>query len=229
LEYYFHAISTPAAWLAGGLKKLPGQSFIANLHLSDYTIKPLAGLFSGVVLSLPWIILLAAAVLLIVSLLSFTQLLKGVLLSKAENSFEKNFFKNPFRTVVWGAGITAAIQSSTVSTSISTLLVAADKVSPRRIYPFILGANLGTTITGILASFSRPEIALALAMAHVLFNFTGILLFFPYGQLRGWPLWAGRELAQLCTNHRAVALFYVLLVFYILPFLIIFLIERSTF
>jgi len=229
LEYYFQAISQPATWLAAGLKQLPGQSFFANLHLSEYTIKPLAGLFSGVVLSLPWVIMIASAVLLIVSLLSFTQLLKGALISRAETSFEKNFFKNPYKTLFWGAGITALIQSSTVSTSVSTVLVAADKISPRRIYPFVLGANLGTTITGILASFSRPEIALALAMAHVLFNFIGIMLFFPYGQLRGWPLWLGREVAQLCAKHRAAALIYVLLVFYILPFLIIFLVEKSYF
>merc|ERR1712054_562623 len=88
-----------------------------------------------------------------------------------------------YLAMVLGAIMTILVQSSSVFTSTLTPLAGAGLVSLERAYPLTLGSNLGTTTTSILASFAaggdKVQSALQIALVHLLFNLTGIILIYP--------------------------------------------------
>jgi sodium-dependent phosphate cotransporter len=88
-----------------------------------------------------------------------------------------------------GLVITVAVQSSSITTSILIPMSAAGVISLRNAYPVTLGANVGTTITALLAALaaSRPE-ALTVALVHTIFNVTGILVLYGIPFLRPLPI-----------------------------------------
>lgn len=109
-----------------------------------------------------------------------------------------------------GVVVTVMVQSSSITTSILIPLVAAGILSLPNAFPVTLGANLGTTITALLASLAttRPE-ALAIALTHTLFNVCGILIFYPIPALRHIPLRLAEMLANLAVNKKRWALIYM--------------------
>lgn len=119
-----------------------------------------------------------------------------------------------------GMIITVSVQSSSITTSIMIPLAAAGVVSLQNIYPVTLGANVGTTITALLAALaaSRPE-ALTIGLVHTLFNITGIVLLYPYPRIREIPIRLALALAEIAVNRQVLAVTYVLTVFVIVPLL----------
>jgi sodium-dependent phosphate cotransporter len=97
-------------------------------------------------------------------------------------------------------------------------MCASGVLSLQHAYPIVLGANLGTTATALLASAAqeRPE-ALTIAFVHLLFNFTGLLLFYPVPAMRRLPMALATGLADLADRSRLWVLAYVLGVFVLLP------------
>ena len=75
-------------------------------------------------------------------------------------------FKKTGLAFTYGLFFTAAVQSSTVTTSLVVPLVATRKVSLKKVFPFVVGANIGTTITAALAAIYKSEAAIALAIVH---------------------------------------------------------------
>ncbi len=120
--------------------------------------------------------------------------------------------------ILLGMVITLAVQSSSITTSIMIPLAAAGVVSLRNIYPVTLGANVGTTMSALLASLAsdRPE-ALTVALVHTIFNVAGILLFYPVPRLRELPIRGAERLAEVATRRRSAVVAYVLVLFIIVP------------
>ena len=119
-----------------------------------------------------------------------------------------------------GLVITISVQSSSITTSIMIPLAAAGVVTLRNIYPVTLGANVGTTITALLAALatSRPE-ALTVAIVHTLFNVGGIVLLYPMPYVRDIPVRLSENLAKIAINRRVAAVVYVVVVFIVVPLL----------
>jgi sodium-dependent phosphate cotransporter len=117
-----------------------------------------------------------------------------------------------------GLLITISVQSSSITTSLLIPLSAAGVLSLRNAYPVTLGANLGTTITALLAALatSRPE-ALTIALVHTLFNIAGILLLYPIPALREIPVRGAEALADLAVKRRLLAVTYVAGMFIAVP------------
>lgn len=122
--------------------------------------------------------------------------------------------------MILGLLITISVQSSSITTSIMIPLAAAGVVTLRNIYPVTLGANVGTTITALLAALaaSRPE-ALTVGIVHTLFNFGGILLLYPIPAIREIPVRAAESLAKLAVQRRVIAIAYVVTAFIVVPLL----------
>lgn len=83
-----------------------------------------------------------------------------------------------------------------------------------------LGANVGTTVTGILASTvatSHQAEALQVALAHLLFNIIGIGIWYPIKPLRKIPLTAAHKLGKAAAIHKAVPFCYVGTAFVAIP------------
>lgn len=117
-----------------------------------------------------------------------------------------------------GLVITVAVQSSSITTSILIPMSAAGVITLRNAYPVTLGANVGTTITALLAAMaaSRPE-ALTIALVHTLFNVFGIVILYGVPFMRPLPIKAAETLADLAVERRTIALGYVLITFIVVP------------
>ncbi len=120
--------------------------------------------------------------------------------------------------MVLGLAITIAVQSSSITTSVLIPMVAAGVLTLENAYPVTLGANVGTTVTALLASVAadRPE-ALTIALTHTLFNLAGILLFYPVPALRLIPIRLATRLAELAVVRKRVVFGYVIGAFVIVP------------
>ncbi|MEP0712215.1 Na/Pi symporter [Algoriphagus sp.] len=141
------------------------------------------------------------------------------------NSFKdinKLIFKNPYMAFIYGTFFTAAVQSSTVTTSLVVPLVAKKKVSVKKAFPFIIGANIGTTITAAIAAIYKTEAAIALAIVHILFNFIGALLFLPFPTMRNIPVFLALYMGKKSVKSRFLGFAYILLTFFIIPFFLIY-------
>lgn len=120
--------------------------------------------------------------------------------------------------IVVGIAVTVAVQSSTITTSILVPLVAAGILTIRNAYPITLGANVGTTITALLASLAvlRPE-GLTIALVHTLFNVTALALIYPVPWIRYVPVRLAERLANQAVRRRTTVFVYVLGLFLVIP------------
>ena len=180
----------------------------------------------GVILLLTSLILLSICLILIVKLLR--SLLQGTLADLIKKCINSDLPKpfgplTGYLAIVSGAVLTFLVQSSSVFTSTLTPLVGVGLITLERVYPLTLGANLGTTTTALLAAFaSDPSNAaqfrasIQIALCHLFFNLTGVLLFYPAPCMR-WPLNMSRCLGRTTAKYRWFAVFYLLLMFFALP------------
>ena len=117
-----------------------------------------------------------------------------------------------------GLVATVAVQSSSITTSVLVPIAAAGVISLRALYPITLGANIGTTITALLASLAtdEPE-ALTIALVHTLFNVAGIILFYGIPALRDVPIRTAEWLADRMAADRRILTMYIGGVFIVVP------------
>ena len=126
--------------------------------------------------------------------------------------------RSPLAAIGAGCAITAMVQSSSITTSVMVPLVAAGIVSLEQLFPLTIGANLGTTVTAMLAALSTGNAAaISVALSHVLFNVSGAAVLYPIPLVRRIPLTLARALGSLASRHRWLALLYVALVFFGIP------------
>ena len=107
-------------------------------------------------------------------------------------------------------------------------LVAAGFLGLNRAYPYTLGANIGTTITAILASLAvissedggaGSTIGLTVAFCHLVFNVYGTIIFLPLKRL---PIYCATKLGNLAAESKKWAFIFVAVIFFLLPLLILF-------
>ncbi|XP_011812783.1 PREDICTED: sodium-dependent phosphate transport protein 2C [Colobus angolensis palliatus] len=119
-----------------------------------------------------------------------------------------------------GAGLTFALQSSSVFTAAIVPLMGVGVISLDRAYPLLLGSNIGTTTTALLAALASPAdrmlSALQVALIHFFFNLAGILLWYLVPALR-LPIPLARHFGAVTARYRWVAGVYLLLGFLLLP------------
>ena len=160
-----------------------------------------------------------ALILLFGALYFLVRTLKGVMLARLEVFFGRYVFRNPYLGLVLGMVITALVQSSSVTTSLLVPMAGAGILSLRQIYPFTLGANMGTTLTALIAAMATSSVdGLRIALCHCLFNIFGILIFFP---LREIPITLARRFALLASFKKKYAIILIGGVFFILPLIVI--------
>ena len=86
-------------------------------------------------------------------------------------------FSNPIVGILFGAGLTAIIQSSSASVGILQGLCGTGVVTFGAAIPIILGQNIGTCITAIMGAIGANRNARRTAMVHLLFNVVGVTIF----------------------------------------------------
>ncbi len=165
------------------------------------------------------IILILSVLLLLFALRYLVINLKALVIGKVEAFFSSQLFKNAGRSFMLGLVLTVMVQSSSITTSLAVPLAGAGILTLVQIFPMTLGANVGTTITAILAAMVTGEVAaVTVAFAHLLFNISGILILWP---LRAIPLRMANILAGLATRSKLIPIFFIVILFFIIPMLII--------
>lgn len=93
------------------------------------------------------------------------------------------FVDMSMQSLIWGiiAGtmLTAIIQSSSATIAIAMGLASAQAIAPELGIAIVLGANIGTCFTALLASIGGTRAGQFVAWSHVLLNFSGAILFYP--------------------------------------------------
>ena len=166
-------------------------------------------------------LVIAGLVIILLSLAYITKNMRQLVADRIEASLNRVLGTGAgMVAMVLGLLITISVQSSSITTSIMIPLAAAGVVTLRNIYPVTLGANVGTTITALLAALaaSRPE-ALTVGIVHTLFNLGGIALLYPIPAVRDLPVRAAENLARIAVSRRVIAIAYVVTAFIVIPLL----------
>lgn len=169
------------------------------------------------------LMLVLALILLFLALYNITRVMKSLVMQKADMIFDRVIRSNAILAMFMGLMFTAIVQSSSITTSLLVPLVAAGILELEHSFPIVLGANVGTTVTAILASLTGNITGITIAFVHLVFNITGILIIYPIKCMRAIPIRMARFISAKCSQKRAFAFIYVLGTFYGLPILLIFL------
>jgi len=217
LEYFFGYLTHTSAFVTSLVKNLGGISLFKPL---DWITRPTVNLVRNICDGSPLLIGIIATLILFLALRRMVLSIKQLMLHRIQRIFGVYFFKSYSRAMFSGALITAVIQSSSVTTSLAVPFAAARVLTLEQIFPFTLGANIGTTVTTMLAALSLGNpIGLQIAVAHLLFNITGIVIITP---IRRIPIFLARTLARYALKNRLIPLAYVLGQFFILPLAVLF-------
>ncbi len=222
LEYYFGFLSGLSKGIATKFFHEPTGSVSVDFSFLGGYFRWLIELLqttinNGVILGLMSIVFLFG------SILFFRKIITQLLGFGSPEKFQRFFFRNTLKSFGWGLLTTAAIRSSTVTTSLVVPLVAKKVVKLKAAVPFILGANIGTTITAFIAATFNSNAAISIAIAHFLFNFIGVLIFLPIPYVKDLPLKLANGLGRLTLRYRLVGFSYLLFTFFFIPFLLIYL------
>lgn len=204
---------------------------IGGLELFDpirTVIRPVSLAIAELLGRTPLLVLAAALVLLFVALKLLVDFLRAIMSGRAEQVLHRTLFRSATAAVTAGLVMTVMVQSSSITTSVMVPLVAAGVVTLEQVFPFTIGANIGTTVTAIIAALATGSAeALTVAFAHLLFNLAGAAILFVPPPTRAIPLALARALGRMAVRNRIYGILYVLIVFFILPFLLIMLSEAD--
>ena len=173
--------TTVTAWILS-LTSLEGDSLLVQLFKPD-TLAPLLGTV-GIVLYMFTKSQQKKSIGCI--LLGFMGLMTGMSLMGDSMEFLKEetwfaelmiSFSNPILGILFGAALTAILQSSSASVGILQGLCATGAVSFGTAIPVILGQNIGTTVTAMISTIGANRGARRTALVHMYFNVVGVLLF----------------------------------------------------
>ncbi len=225
LEIATGFLSSIASTVAGKLDVFGGSSFDSPITLAlKAAISPIksaaAALFEapqgqGVLL------VIVSGGLIFGSLLLIVRALHSTLLSKAENMVGAALGESGIVAILIGCVVTAMVQSSSITTSLLVPMAGIGLITLPQAFPVTIGANLGTTITALMASLAvsgpNAQAGVEIAQTHLWFNLAATLLIYPWPPVRGFLLNCVSRFADLATRSKLLAIGYLLVLFYGLP------------
>jgi len=220
LEYFTGYLAHTAIFLTQMLEGVGGIELFNPLKAA---VRPTADLLVGLTGDSGTISLILGLGLLMGSLKLLVDLLKVIMSERAEQVLHRTLFRSPVAAVLAGTAMTVMVQSSSITTSAIVPLVGAGVVSLEQLFPFTIGANIGTTITAMLAALSTASpAAVAVAFAHLAFNVSAGLIIYVPPVMRRVPLALAERLGKLGSENRLMAGVYIVVVFYGIPLLLLF-------
>ncbi len=168
-------------------------------------------------------LLIFSVVLLFFCLYFIVKTMKSLVIGRVEIMLNNVLGRHAVLVVLFSIIFTAIVQSSSITTALTVPMVASGILTVEMVFPIVLGANVGTTITAILASFATGNIAaITVAFAHFLFNVIGVLVIFPIKPFRRIPLFLAKGVGRLAMKKRRYALIYTFCLFFLVPGLLVF-------
>ena len=233
LELVFGFLSKSSAALTAGVAGMGGTEL---LDFVGTMTEPVVNSLVALMLDSGVLVLILGVLLLFFSLRYLVILLRSLFLGRSERLINKYLFGPVPIALAFGTLVTIMVQSSSITTSITVPLVGAGIVTVSQIFPFVLGANIGTTVTALLASLVLASgdsvlgaAALQVALAHLIFNCCGVITFLPFQTIRRIPVRMSEFLGVLVVRNRAWAFGYIACIFFLIPLIIILLTRNLNF
>ena len=225
LEILFHPLERMGGWLSsmlvgGGSMSIKGFNFLKPVT------KPVVGVFDSATQGLGDVgggvaLVIIGIVLIFISITFIGKLLKSLMVGRAKRILHSAIGRGPVSGIFSGTVVTVIVQSSSTTTSLAVPLAGSGVFGLREIYPFTLGANIGTCITALLAAtaISGPtaSAALQIAMVHFIYNVLGVVVIFGIKFLRDLPVHGAERLAEVAAERKTLALAYIVAVFFVVP------------
>ncbi len=164
------------------------------------------------------LLILLSMALIFFCLFSLIKLLKTIMIDRVVHMLNRALSKSAIVTIAIGVVMTVLVQSSSITTSLLVPLIGGGIITLEVAFPIILGANIGTTITALLAAMAGTEAGLTIALVHLLFNISGILMIYPIKPIRRIPLAMARWMGDHVYRKKRIAVLFVLVVFFVIPF-----------
>ena len=223
LELATGYLSSTAGWITEQVIGNSGAEFNSPLKAA---VKMPAGwvkdLLSGVGAGGNWmggLMILIGLAFIFLALAYITRNMRLLVADRVEAAINRTLGAGSgFVAILLGAIITVSVQSSSITTSVLVPLAASGVLTLENIYPVTLGANVGTTVTALMAALATGNpAAVTVAVVHTLFNLSGIALFYPIRALRRIPLRLAAGLADVAAERRSTAFVYALGMFVVIP------------
>jgi sodium-dependent phosphate cotransporter len=165
--------------------------------------------------------------LIILSITWMGKIMKSLMVGRAKEMLKDSLGRGAVSGITSGTIVTVLVQSSSTTTSLMVPLVGNGIVSARSIYPFTLGANIGTCITAVIAALSisgvNANLALQIAFVHLVYNVMAVLLIYGVSFWREWPPNLSYQLSLRVAEQKAYGVAYIGGVFFLIPLMSIFL------
>ena len=208
IEMKFHIIQKAAIFMDTKFQGIGGMKMFNPLKA---ILNPVIDFVDSAVSNLPYkeIILLIISVVGMFAALAFLiKTIRSLVVDKLEIIINKYLFKNDLMGMTWGMVMTFVVQSSSVTTSLIVPLAGAGVVKLRQIFPYTMGANIGTTGTALLAALATGNpVAVTASFAHLIFNIFGILIFYP---LKFIPIKLAEKASSYAAESRKNLLIFLL-------------------
>ncbi|GAB7219344.1 Na/Pi symporter [Vibrio comitans] len=225
LEMMFGIFAKLSAWLVAPLMST-GDLDMGGFNFIKPLTKPLISIiqeplnaFGPVVAGVSMIILGIATI--IISITIMGKLMKSLMVGRAREILKNAIGRGPLHGIFSGSVVTVLVQSSSTTTSLMVPLVGSGVLKVRDVYPFTLGANIGTCITALLAatavSGEFAAFALQIALVHLLFNVAATLFIFGIPFLRELPLKGADWISTMAIKNKSVVAGYLIAVFVVMP------------
>lgn len=167
--------------------------------------------------TLSFVLFVIALVLVIGTLILITKNMKLLMADRIERWLNRVLTRSGLLGLIVGVVITAAVQSSSITTSLLVPMFGAGVLTLEAGFPLMVGANIGTTITALIAALVAGPAGLTIALVHLLFNLCGTAMFFGIRGARRLPIVCAQRLADLAVENRAWVVAYIVLVFVVIP------------
>ncbi|MDX1630154.1 MAG: Na/Pi symporter, partial [Fulvivirga sp.] len=175
-----------------------------------------------------FILVILSFVLLFGSIKLLSKLISQMIIGESQDKLRKYLFHKPFRSFSWGVLLTAGMQSSSITTSLVVPFVAKNKIKIKKATPFILGANIGTTITAFIAVLFKSDTVMSIAITHLLINLAGVLIFLPFPLMHNLLVKLANAFGTITMKYRLAGLTYIIFTFFIIPFALIYFNQTDT-
>lgn len=232
LEIATGFLGKTAGWLTEKLGAADGAKYNSPIKTAvKSTHKGIQGAVESVGLegnALGWALLAVGVLLTFFCLHQITRNMRQLMAGRIEQAVNRTLKSSAYLGLLIGVLITVAVQSSSITTSLLVPMCAAGVMRLRVAFPIMLGANLGTTVTALLASMAQdsPD-SLTIALVHVLFNTIGVVICMAVPSIQGIPILLARGLARRAARSVVWVIAYVGGCFIALP-LLGWLLYRST-
>jgi len=221
LEHYYGLVSNLSQDIASLFIQDTPQKLNADYAFKLFDAIPLTDFVIGIIDN-SFVLIILSFVLLFGSIKFLSKLISKMLIGESQDKLRKFLFNKTFKSFSWGMLITAAVQSSSITTSLVIPFVATNKIKIKKVAPFILGANIGTTITAFIAVLFKSNAAMSIAITHLLINLIGVIIFLPFPIIRDIPIRLAKAFGTITMKYRLAGFTYIIFTFFIIPFMLIY-------